>query len=155
MNKSRRKWSVILKVLIIIGIAVCIGIIGALIYKKVKRPKISVTFENQKEITSITGGTSKPRKYTNTVKYNNLTPDDTYTVIYMLVKDVQYPSNDEKKILQTKSVNFTPIKATGEIKVDLFLPIDDFPILKANGITMTFSVKDRHGKYVTKDEVVE
>lgn len=73
----------------------------------------------------------------------------------MLIEDVQYPSNVEKKILQTKSVNFTPIKTDGEIKVDLFLPINDFSILKANGITMTFSVKDRHGKYVIKGEVVE
>jgi hypothetical protein len=126
-----------------------------LIYKKFKIPKLSVTFENQKEITAITGDTSKTRMYTNTIKYNNLKSGDTYTVIYMLVEDVQYPSNVEKKILQTKSVNFTPIKTDGEIKVDLFLPINDFSILKANGITMTFSVKDRHGKYVTKGEVVE
>lgn len=126
-----------------------------MIYKKFKIPKLSVTFENQKEITAITGDTSKTRMYTNTIKYNNLKSGDTYTVIYMLVEDVQYPSNVEKKILQTKSVNFTPIKTDGEIKVDLFLPINDFSILKANGITMTFSVKDRHGKYVTKGEVVE
>ena len=154
MNREK-KWSVILKAVIIIGIAVCIGIIGVLIYEKFKIPKISVTFENQKEITAITGDTSKTRMYTNTIKYNNLKSGDTYTVIYMLIEDVQYPSNVEKKILQTKSVNFTPIKTDGEIKVDLFLPINDFSILKANGITMTFSVKDRHGKYVTKGEVVE
>lgn len=154
MNREK-KWSFILKAVIIIGIAVCIGIIGVLIYKKFKIPKISVTFENQKEITAITGDTSKTRKYTNTIKYNNLKSGDTYTVIYMLIEDVQYPSNVEKKILQTKSVNFTPIKTDGEIKVDLFLPINDFSILKANGITMTFSVKDRHGKYVIKGEVVE